>query len=122
AIHTKVRVDGKLRDVVSAGATVSELLTQAGIAVGPNDYVVPDPSRKPVDGMWIRVVRVQRVITETQVAIPFDNVTERDSQLASGTRRVVRSGSEGLELRKTLTVIEDGRQVSSQVVSVKTLR
>jgi len=122
AIHTKVRVDGNLRDVVSAGATVSELLTQAGITVGPYDYIAPSPKAKPVDGMWIRVIRVERVVSEKRVAIPFDNVTVRDSHLASGTRRVVHSGSEGLELRKTLTVYQDGRLVSSEVLSVKTLR
>jgi uncharacterized protein YabE (DUF348 family) len=122
AIHTKVRVDGRLRDVVSAGATVSELLTQAGIAVGPNDYIAPGPKAKPVDGMWIRVIRVDRVVTSKRVAVPFDNVTVRDPHLASGERRVVHSGSEGLELRKTLTVYQDGRPVSSSVISVKTLR
>jgi uncharacterized protein YabE (DUF348 family) len=122
AVHSKVRVDGRLRDVVSAGATVSELLTQAGVSVGPNDYVVPSPQRKPVDGMWIRVVRVRRTITATRIAVPFDNVTERDSQLESGVRRVVQSGAEGLELRRTLVVTEDGQEVSTAIVSVKTLQ
>jgi uncharacterized protein YabE (DUF348 family) len=104
AVHSKVRVDGRLRDVVSAGATVSELLTQAGISVGPNDYVV------------------RRTITATRIAVPFDNVTERDSQLESGVRRVVQSGAEGLELRRTLVVTEDGQEVSTAIVSVKTLQ
>ena len=122
AIHTKVRVDGRLRDVVSAGETVSDLLNEAGISVGPYDYIAPSPKAKPVDGMWIRVVRVRHEITQDTVAIPFDNVTVRDSHLASGVRRVVHSGSEGLELRKTLTVYQDGRQVSSEVISIKTLR
>jgi uncharacterized protein YabE (DUF348 family) len=122
AIHTKVRVDGQLRDVVSAGATVSELLTEAGISVGPDDYVVPSPQRKPVDGMWIRVVRVRHEIVESRVAVPFDNVTIRDSHLASGVRRVVQSGDEGLELKRTLVVTEDGQEVSRSIVSIKTLR
>jgi uncharacterized protein YabE (DUF348 family) len=122
AIHTKLRVDGRLRDVVSAGATVSELLSEAGVSVGPNDYIVPSPSTKPVDGMWIRVVRVNRVVTEDRVAIPFDNVTVQDPYMASGARRVVHSGSEGVELRKTLTIYEDGREVSSSTLSIKTLR
>ena len=122
AVHVKLRVDGRLRDVVSAGATVSELLMQAGISVGPNDYVVPSSHRKPVDGMWIRVVRVRRTIVETSVAVPFDDVTVRDARLLSGTRRVVQSGAEGLELRRTLIVTEDGRQVSSAVVRVKMVR
>lgn len=122
AIHVKVRVDGRLRDVVSAGATVAELLTDADITVGPADYVVPDRSRKPVDGMWIRVVRVRRVVSSTEIAVPFDNVTVRDAALASGVQHVVQSGSEGLEVKRTLTVSEDGREVSRTVLSVRTVR
>jgi uncharacterized protein YabE (DUF348 family) len=122
AVHSKVRVDGRLRDVVSAGATVSELLTQAGISVGPHDYVIPSSAAKPADGMWIRVVRVQRQISETSVAVPFEDVVKRDSSLQSGVRRVVQTGAEGLELHRTLTVLEDGRVVSRQLVSVRTLR
>jgi rare lipoprotein A len=34
----------------------------------------------------------------------------------------VHSGSEGVELRKTLTIYEDGREVSSSTLSIKTLR
>jgi rare lipoprotein A (peptidoglycan hydrolase) len=72
--------------------------------------------------MWIRVVRVQRQISETSVAVPFEDVVRRDSSLESGSRRVVQTGAEGLELHRTLTVLEDGRVVQRQLVSVKTLR
>jgi uncharacterized protein YabE (DUF348 family) len=122
AVHAKVRVDGRLRDVVSSGATVSELLGQAGVAVGPHDYVLPGTKAKPADGMWIRVVRVQRVITERANAVPFEDIVRRDPTMESGRRRVVQLGAEGLELRRTLTVIEDGNVLSRQLLSVKTIR
>lgn len=122
AVHAKVRADGRLRDVLSSGETVTELLGHAGIGVGESDYVIPSPRTKPTDGMWIRVVRVRRIVSERQVRVPFQHLTRRDPSLVSGVRKVVQQGAEGLKVRRIRFVLEDGVRVSSAVLSETVLR
>ena len=122
AVHAKLRVDGRLRDVVSSADTVGNLLKQAGVAVGPHDYVFPSISAEPKDGMWLRVVRVRREIVTRHVDIPFRSVTQRDSSMESGVRKVVQQGSEGSRLERFRVVLEDGKRVSSQLLESKVIR
>ncbi len=122
AIHAVVRVDGLQRDVVSSGDTVGHLLTQANIAVGPHDYVFPSPGAVPYDGLWIRVVRVRRIVESRNVTIPFSYVTRQDPSLASGERRVVQEGSEGLQVERYSVLLEDGVRVSQALLGRETVR
>jgi uncharacterized protein YabE (DUF348 family) len=122
AIHAKVRADGRLRDVVSSADTVRNLLTQAGIAVGSNDYVFPAPDTEPRDGMWIRVVRVRRVTTSRTVRVPFGYITHRDAEMESGVRKIIEQGAEGVKVQRFAVVLEDGRRVSSTLLSERVLR
>jgi uncharacterized protein YabE (DUF348 family) len=114
AIHAKLRVDGQLRDVVSSADTVSNMLAHAGVTVGANDYVIPSRDTEPADGMWIRVVRVRRVVEERNVRVPYRYVTRHDADMDSGTRRVVQEGAEGLKVERSSVLYEDGVRVSSQ--------
>jgi uncharacterized protein YabE (DUF348 family) len=122
AIHAKLRVDGRLRDVVSSADTVDNLLTQAGVSVGPHDYVLPARSTEPADGMWIRVVRVRHITDERNVRIPYRVVTRADPDMESGVRRVVQQGAEGLKVQRFAVVLEDGTRVSSRLLEEDVLR
>ncbi|MEX0873526.1 MAG: ubiquitin-like domain-containing protein [Actinomycetota bacterium] len=122
AIHANVRVDGRLRDVVSSADSVGNLLAQAGVTVGADDYVIPGRDAEPADGMWVRVVRVRRVVESRNVRIPFSYVTQRDPQMESGVRKVVQQGAEGLKVQKWRVVLEDGRRVSSTLLEQDTVR
>jgi uncharacterized protein YabE (DUF348 family) len=122
AVQAKVRVDGHLRDVVSSADTVRNLLAQAGISVGPNDYVFPARATEPRSGMWIRVVRVHRIISERTVRIPFRYITRRDSSMESGVRKVIQQGAEGSKVQRFRVVLEDGRRVSSTMLGERVIR
>jgi uncharacterized protein YabE (DUF348 family) len=122
AIHAKLRVDGRLRDIVSSADTVEHLLSQAGVGVRPDDYVFPSRSAEPADGMWLRVVRVRRLVEARNIRVPYRVVTQRDSSMESGVRRVVQQGSEGLKLQRTSVLLEDGRRVSTRLLDEKVLR
>lgn len=122
AIHAKVRADGRLRDVVSSADTVANLLAQAGIPAEQNDYVFPARDTEPRDGMWIRVVRVRRIVDERSVRIPFEYITHRDANMESGVRKLIQQGAEGLKVRRFAVVLEDGRRVSSTLLAERVLR
>lgn len=122
AVHTKVRADGRLRDVVSSADTVRNLLANAGVSIGANDYVFPAPDTEPRDAMWIRVVRVRRIVDARSVRIPFRYVTHRDASMESGVRKVIQQGAEGLKVQRFQVVLEDGRRVSSTLLGERVLR
>lgn len=122
AVHARVRVDGRVRDVVSSGESVSQLLAQAGVEVGENDYVIPGRKLEPSDGMWIRVVRVRRIVEVRHVQVPFQRVTQRDPELESGVRKIVQTGAEGTKVRRIQFVLEDGKRVSSAILSEEMTR
>lgn len=122
AIHAKVRVDGQLRDVVSSADTVSNLLANAGVRVGSSDYVLPSKDAEPTDGMWIRVVRVRRIVEERSIRIPFRYVTHNDPNLETGTRRTVQQGAEGLKVQRHSVVMEDGRRISTRLLGETVVR
>jgi uncharacterized protein YabE (DUF348 family) len=122
AIHAKVRADGRLRDVVSSADTVANLLTQAGISVGRTDYVFPARDMEPRDGMWIRVVRVRRIVDARSVRIPFEYITHRDPNMESGVRKIIQQGAEGLKVQRFSILLEDGRRVASTLLGERVLR
>ncbi|MCA1830429.1 MAG: ubiquitin-like domain-containing protein [Actinobacteria bacterium] len=122
AIHAVVRVDGLRRDIVSSADSVRHLLRQANIWVGGDDYVFPSRSAVPYDGMWIRVVRVRRITETRSVTIPYSYITRQDSSLASGERRVVQDGREGLSYERYSVLIEDGTRVSETLLDRQTVR
>lgn len=122
AIHAKLRVDGRLRDVVTSADTIENLLEQADVTVGPDDYVLPDRRTEPSDGMWIRVVRVRRITEERNVRVPYRVITQHDASMDSGVRKVVQQGAEGLKVQRFAVVLEDGTRVSSQLVDERVVR
>jgi uncharacterized protein YabE (DUF348 family) len=122
AIHAKVRADGRLRDVVSSADSVRNLLTHAGVGIGPDDYVFPAADTEPRDGMWIRVVRVRRIEDAKSVRIPFRYITHRDAEMESGVRKVIQQGAEGLKTQRFRVVLEDGRRVSSILLGENVVR
>lgn len=122
AVHAKLRIDGQLRDVVSSADTVSNLLVNAGVVVGTDDYVFPSRDAEPADGMWIRVVRVRRIVDERNIRVPFRYVTHNDPEMESGTRRVVQQGAEGLKVQRLSVLLEDGRRVSTRLLGETVVR
>lgn len=122
AIHAKLRVDGRLRDVVSSADTVRNLLAHAGVRLGEHDYISPAAETEPRNGMWIRVVRVRRFEDAKSVRIPFRVITQRDPNMESGVRKLVQQGSEGLKVQRFAVVTEDGRRVSSTLLGERVVR
>ncbi|MEX2394689.1 MAG: ubiquitin-like domain-containing protein [Actinomycetota bacterium] len=122
AVHTKLRVDGRVRDVVSSADSVSNLLVHAGVVAGKDDYVFPARDTEPTDGMWIRVVRVRRVVEQRNVRVAYQYISHKDPEMESGVRKVVQQGSEGLKVQRYSVLLEDGVRVSSSLLGETTVR
>ncbi|MBE3520136.1 MAG: G5 domain-containing protein [Firmicutes bacterium] len=117
-----VRADGRTRAFLSSAATVAEVLAQAGISLGPDDYSDPGPDEPVPDDRYIRVVRVtfrEEVVTEN---IPFTTEYVKDPQLEAGLKAVRRNGQSGVANVRYMVKYEDGIEVSRKEISRATVK
>jgi len=122
AVDVRLTVGGSSRQVITNAEDVGLLLSNLGIAVGPQDVVEPR-LRTPLEvGMEVRVIRVvhREVVEEVPIAYPTE--VRKTEDLMLGIRRVQQEGALGL-LRKTFEVrLEDGREVERRLLGVRTVR
>jgi uncharacterized protein YabE (DUF348 family) len=116
-----VLVDGGEKPITSAAATVSDLLAEAGIPVGPQDRLSKYPSEAVVDGERIRVVRVATTRSTRQVEVPFGTERREDAGALTGTSSTVQAGQPGVVEETVETVTADGAVEKSTVLSKRTL-
>jgi uncharacterized protein YabE (DUF348 family) len=93
-------VGGDARLLRTRRETVQELLEAEQVAMGPRDYLVPDPRTAITRDMKVSIVRVieEHFIEETP--IPFQARWEADSTMEIDDRYTAHWGTEGAERRR----------------------
>ena len=102
--------DGREQTIETAGGTVSSLLSEAGILIGPLDRVTPPETTALSDLLTVTVVRVEQnslVITQT---LPFGRQVVRDASVPSGETRLLQTGQSGILERHYRITLEDRRE------------
>ncbi|WP_245679440.1 resuscitation-promoting factor [Actinomadura hibisca] len=104
-----VTVDKKRRTVSTTGKTVLEVLTQAGIELGPYDLVAPP--RESTAGRTIKVVRLlSKPVTKT-VAVEPPTIKKKSSKVPPFSEKELRKGKPGLTVVQTAYVQRRGKKV-----------
>jgi len=116
-----VAVDGEERPLVSAAATVGDLLTEAGVEVGELDRVAPAVEEPVTEGLAVGVQRVRTEQSTADVAVPFGTERRDDANLEKGKTRTLQAGKNGLLRRTTVVTLVDGAVESREVVSEETV-
>jgi hypothetical protein len=115
-------VDGETRTLTTDTLTVRDLLAEAGVMLDEDDRVEPVEPTFVVQGMAVRVIRVE-VRTETeQREIPFERQTVRDASIPAGETRLLEPGVTGIEELAYRVVLEDGVAVERRLVRQVTLQ
>jgi uncharacterized protein YabE (DUF348 family) len=115
-----VNVDGTSQAETSLALTVSEVLEENAVVLGPLDQVSLPPETRVTDGMVVTVVRITNDATETiEEPIPFTVERRDDPSLLKGHEQVVQEGADGIQ-RVTYQItkadgVETGRQAISKV-------
>jgi uncharacterized protein YabE (DUF348 family)/3D (Asp-Asp-Asp) domain-containing protein len=115
-----VKADGTTRQLYTLADTVGEALAEAGVALAPSDRVTPAQDAGVTDGMTVQVVRIMREIVETEHPIAYRVIKKQDGSLMQGKEKVVQSGREGVMVKRTELIYEDGvlvaeRELSSEI-------
>lgn len=98
--------------IESAGITVGEILSDAGISLQGLDYSIPPDSTPLPEGASIQVVRVREDVIQTQTPIPFTNEYIQSDQVELDKTEIVEPGEFGLEVTRTRIRYEDNLETS----------
>lgn len=121
-IYVTITADGQTVDVqLPAGSTVQQALQNARISLNTLDRVEPPAYTVLGSGEKIRIVRVTESFEVEQQIIPFERQTLRNESLAQDKEVLIQKGKNGLRETTYRRVFEDGAQVSSQPIAMKTV-
>jgi uncharacterized protein YabE (DUF348 family) len=99
-------------EVESAGETVSEVLSEAGLSLQNLDYSIPGAIEPVPDDGNIRVVRVREEIILTQTDIPYTVDFIQSDEVELDKREIVQPGEFGVEVTRTRVIYEDEQEVN----------
>ena len=121
-VAIQIVADGQARDVITDARTVAGVLEGLGIALGPEDRVLPGLDAPPVADGQIIVMRITRTTETRSLAIDFKTVKRRNSDLPKGQERVVEPGKKGLREVTEEVVRADGQVESRRALSERIVR
>jgi uncharacterized protein YabE (DUF348 family) len=122
AFPLKVVVGGKEQEEWSTSTTVADFLSQQGITLNELDRVEPALTETVTSNALIKVIRVEKVTDVVEEPIKFAVVSKKDGSLDKGKQKVVTEGQEGLLSKKYEVTLEDGKEVSRNLVSETKIR
>jgi uncharacterized protein YabE (DUF348 family) len=117
AFPVKVVVGGKEQEEWSTSTTVADFLSQQGIELKDMDRVEPALTETVSSNTLVKVIRVEKVTDVVEEPIKFATVTKNDQSIEKGKQKVVTDGQEGLMEKKFEVILEDGKEVSRELVS-----
>ena len=114
-----VKADGEQKVVNAAAATVSEVLSEAGIEVADED-IVSAPLTAPVsDGQVVDVLRVKNETTTVEEKIEKKTTVKESASMDRGETKVETEGKDGVrEVVYDIRTV-DGAEVKKEKVSEK---
>ncbi len=116
AFPVTVLVDGGQRALMTAAATVDELIgdEENGLAVRPRDRVYPAPETALLPGATVRIVRIDTRIITKQERIPYGRVAKPDATLPRGMSLMAQAGRAGTRTRRIAVTTADGVVIDRQ--------
>lgn len=115
-------VDGRTACIRTTAATLGEALQEAGVSVGPNDKVFPDPDVPVTSGLKARVMRIEIREVTVQEQIARQTVRKATTSLRPGHSRLSDPGEDGLQKVTYRLTYADGKRVMKERLSSEVIR
>lgn len=110
--------DGKAATTTTTAATVSQLLSDAGLALGASDRTSQPGNAPVVNDMVIKVSRVDTTKTaEATEPVPFETLTTESADKFKGEKDVTQAGVAGVMNKSFKLVLVDGREAARTLVA-----
>ncbi|WP_026702352.1 G5 and 3D domain-containing protein [Salibacterium aidingense] len=116
AFPVTVQYDEESEEVMTTSTTVADLLKEVDVNLDDNDRVEPGKQKDISAEAEIEVIRVEKVTDVVEEEVDYATVTRRDDALAKGKEQVLESGRKGLVRKEYEVVMENGEEVSRELV------
>ena len=122
AVPVEVMVDGKNIEIDSAEDSVKNMLFKEGINLNDLDKVEPSLETELSKDLKIKITRVEEKTIVEKEPIDFETVVKEDNSLESGVKRTTQEGASGEKEITMKLVMENGKEVSREVVESKVVK
>ncbi len=113
---------GTESQVWSTSTTVADFLKGQKVALNELDRVEPGMEEQITANSVINVVRVEKVTDVVEESVAFAVVRKKDNGIDKGKEKVVTPGQEGKVAKHYEVVLENGKEVSRDLIETKTLQ
>ncbi|SDQ67452.1 resuscitation-promoting factor [Quadrisphaera sp. DSM 44207] len=103
--------DGSARALTSTAATVSEVLSEAGVSVGEADRLSVPADAPVVDGLVVAVTRMTKATVTEDTKIDFTTEERSSDALFEGQTKVETAGRAGTRRTTFEQTLADGQEV-----------
>ena len=97
--------------------SIEDLLAAESIELNDLDRIEPESDEPLIDKMMVSITRVEEVTDVIEEKVEFSTVRRNDASIEKGKEQVVASGSDGLIEKKYKVTIENGEEVSRELIS-----
>ncbi|MEC2073549.1 ubiquitin-like domain-containing protein [Alkalihalophilus marmarensis] len=122
AFQVELTSDGEQQEFWTTSTTVADFLERENVTLGELDRVEPALEERIDEATDIRVIRVEKVTDVVEETVAFGTVTKRDEDLENGKEKVVNDGEEGQVNKHYEVVLEDGEEISRELVKTETVK
>ncbi|MCL7749283.1 G5 and 3D domain-containing protein [Halalkalibacter alkaliphilus] len=122
AFQVELTSDGEQHELWTTSTTVADFLERESVTLGELDRVEPGIDTRLDRESEIQVIRVEKVTDVVEESVAFGTVTRKDNSLRSGKEEVVQAGEEGTVNKHYEVVLEDGKEVSRELVKTETVK
>ncbi|WP_078378399.1 G5 and 3D domain-containing protein [Sutcliffiella halmapala] len=122
AFQVTLNVSGEEQQVWSTSTTVADFLEQQEITLNDLDRVEPSLEELVANDSVVNVTRVEKVTDVVEEAIDYGVVTQNDSNLDRGKEQLVQEGQQGKVAKHYEVILENGKEVSRELVKEETLK
>ena len=122
AFQLTLDVGGDEQQVWSTSTTVADFLEGQNITLADLDRVEPAMEKEITEDSVVKVTRVEKVTDVVEEPVSYAVVTKKDNNLEKGKEKVERAGEEGKVEKHYEVVLENGKEVSRELVKTETVR
>ncbi len=115
-VEIVVEADDEEHELSTFAERVDEVLDEAGIELGADDIVDPEPDERLDDTDVITVQRVDVEEDVEEVSLEADERREETDDLERGESRVEQEGRDGVKVRTYEVTIIDGEEAERELV------
>ncbi|QOR68756.1 DUF348 domain-containing protein [Cytobacillus suaedae] len=122
AFQLTLDVGGTEQHVWATSTTVADFLENQQITLNELDRVEPALESTIAQDSVVKVVRIEKVTDVVEEPVAYAVITKNDSSIEKGKQKVVNAGSEGKIAKHFEVILENGKEVSRELVKTETLK